>query len=301
MKTNRMNRILLLTALMGGMIAGCQPLEEIDSREIVDENAGKDGYTLTVEAVKKVDTKMLKLTDNGNKLDALWKNGEKVGVYVNGTYAGQLTTKTPTGNSDEHATLSGILTNAAGIAPGASIFLLYPDRDDIQEGTRWDYTGQTGYIQDASAAYDYATATLTVSGIQGNEVSTTGVATFQNEQSVYCFHFSQYITEFTIISNQNKLVTSRSHAGKWTSTFGPLTVCLPGAEGNTFFVSIRNENTTVTDTYFFLAMTHKGILYFGTKEIETQNLGNGKYLKPNVSLSQPDFTSIEGTYTGNIL
>lgn len=303
-------KLILMAALLGGLLAGCQAVEaveEIDPQENPDERIESgERYTLTVEAVKHAGTKALAL-ESYDKLSTYWVQDEKVGVYVNGAYCGQMLA-TPNPNDSTKATLRGELTSTTGIESDATILLLYPDREDITEGTKWDYTGQNGAAPkadgagDLSTKYDYATATLTVTGVKGNEVTTTRVATFQSEQSIYRLDFKvngslKNVNWFSVSSNRNKLVTSRSYSGGWTSAYGELSMSLASAASSPY-LSLRNENTTEADTYTFFVRDSKNNLFTGTKEIETQYLGYGKFLAPSVELSA--FGGIALQASGNI-
>jgi hypothetical protein len=280
------------TLLFALLLVSCQKEQNFAAKEespaeespATEEVAGSS-YFLTVEATKGMDTKALAL--EGNTLNAKWATGEKVGVYVNGERRGQLTA-TVDGTDPTKATLSGTVT---GISKGVTFMLLFPDREDISEGSKWDYTGQNGAAPDGdlAAKYDYATATLTVSGVNGNEVTTTGTATFQNQQSIYRMDFKvnstlKSVKWFSVFSSQNKLVTSRSYDNGWGSTYGCVSVSLASAASSPY-LSLRNENTTDDDTYTFFARDCNNKLYTGTKEIENQYLGYGKFLAPSVDLS----------------
>ena len=306
MKTNGMNRIIVMVALLGGMLAGCQPIEEIDTREIVDENAGKDGYTLTIEAVKSTGTKALALKNDA--LNTYWTSGEKVGLYVDGVYKCKLTA-TPKADPKK-ATLSGTLASLDGITEGKTMTLLYPDRTEHE----WDYTGQTGEAPNAggtgdlSAKYDYATATLTVTGVNGSQVTTSGVATFQNEQSMARFKFNDGLQVKTILigSKKENLVQSRSWSeGNWRSSFGSLTVTPTGgynpntsAEGF-YYVSLRNDYAGNDDVlYFNLTVGENYALYSGTQSL-TGAMVNGKFYSAIISVSQPDFSPADGMVAFN--
>ena len=280
------------------VLTGCQKEDDLSIKE-TPEAPVEGGYFLSVEATKGIDTKALVL--DGTTLNAHWTSDEKVGVYVNGVRCGQLTA-TPKTDATK-ATLSGTLTQTSGIVADATLLLLFPDREDITEGSKWDYSNQHGAAPDGelAAKFDYATATLTVSGIDGSNVTTTGPATFQNEQSVYRFDFkvgeeAKTVKSFTISSSQNKLVTSRSYSGGWTSAFGPLTVALTSGSASSLYMSLRNE-TSVADTYSFLVTGGDDALYSGTKAIEIARLGNGKFLAPSITLSQPSFTPVAGNIT----
>ena len=277
------------------VLAACQKEEDHTVKE-TPEAPAEGGYFLSVEATKGLNTKALLL--DGSTLNAHWASGEKVGVYVNGVRRGQLTA-TPEADATK-ATLSGTLTGS--IAVNNTLLLLFPDRGDISEGSKWDYTNQHGAAPDGelAAKFDYATATLTVSGIEGSNVTTTGSASFQNEQSVYRFDFKvgselKAVKSFTVSSNRNQLVTSRSYNNGWVSNHGDLTVTLTGDGATSPYVSLRNENISQEDTYSFLVVGGDDALYSGTKVIEDiEKLGNGKFLAPSVTLTQPSFAPVSG-------
>ena len=299
---------LKMTFILLAVLVACQkgqdftatkenPAEENPATEEVTGNS----YTLTVEAAKSMDTKALVL--DGSTLNAKWVQDEKVGVYVNGEYCGQLLA-TPKDDATK-ATLSGTLTSTSGIAANATLLLLFPDRDDITEGSKWDYTGQNGATPtpeaDMSTKYDYATATLTVTGIDGSNVTTTGTATFQNEQSIYRLDFKvnsslKSVKWFSVSSSQNKLATSRSYSEGWTSAYGGVSVSM-GTASSSPYLSLRNENTTEADMYSFMVRDYNNNLYSGTKVIPAEKLGYGQFLAPSVDLSA---YSIATTASGNI-
>ena len=284
------------------LLAGCQSVGEIDPQDNPDERIESgERYTLTVEAVKPAGTKALAL--DGSTLNAYWVQDEKVSVYVNGVYRGYLMVKV-TGDKSTTATLSGELTSSDPIEEGNTLMLLYPERTDIQEGTKWDYTGQNGAAPNAegtgdlSTKYDYATATLTVTGVNGNEVTTTRVATFQNEQSIYRLDFKvnsslKNVNWFSVSSNRNKLVTSRSYSDGWTSAYGGLSVSM-ASYAKSPYLSLRNENTIEADTYTFFVRDGNNDLFTGTKVIPADKLGNGKFLAPSVDLSAYSITTQAG-------
>ena len=295
---------LRMTFILLAVLVACQkgqdivatkenPTEEKPATEEVTGNS----YFLTVEAVKSIDTKALVL--DGSTLNAKWVQDEKVGVYVNGAYCGQLLA-TPKDDATK-ATLSGTLTSTSGIAANATIMLLYPDREDITAGSKWDYTGQNGAAPNAegtgdlSTKYDYATATLTVTGVDGSNVTTTGTATFQNQQSIYRLDFKvnsslKDVNWFSVSSSQNKLVTSRSYSDGWGSAYGVLSVSLASAVQSPY-LSLRNENMTEADTYTFFVRDGNNDLFTGTKEIPAAKLGYGKFLAPSVDLSAYSITT----------
>lgn len=298
MKFNQEERIMearhIIIPVILFFLAACEPVE-VDNTTLQNpvegNNTDETAYTLTVQAYKNVDTKALELANEGATLNAYWAANEKVGVYVNGVHRGTLLA-TPKAEKSSEATLSGTMSNAGELQPNDVIWLLFPDRTD----GKWDYTGQSGAAPtetgDLATRFDYASAALTVSAVdtENKKVTTTGPATFENEQSMYRFGFKVNgsgdpiaVKEFMITSNQGQLVRSRewsSSAKNWTSKRGSITVISPSAPtGNLYYMSLRNENITADDTYSFQVIVgDNDALYLGTKTVASGYLGNGKFI-----------------------
>ena len=295
-------RILILSLVL---LAACQPVElDYGYQKTLSEDgqqAGK-GYTLTLKASKGVDTKAMKL--DGNTLNAYWKSGEKVGVYIDGLYRGQLTATALTDSTK--ATLSGTLTPTGALAADKTITLLYPDREDITEGTKWDYTGQDGAAPtpggDLSKKFDYMTATLTINFIdqENKKINITAPVSFQSEQSMFRFQFSNGSLLFAksiLVSTANgKLVRTRGwQENSLSSEFGVLTV-IPAShpDDHYYYFSLRNETAENTDSFNFLLTGTDDILYSGTKAVSSK-LSYGRFYNPSaaISLSPVDFSHID--------
>ena len=275
-------------------MAACQKAEEfVNVEPEVIPPAG--AYTLTVKASKTVDSKALSL--DGSALNAHWEDGETVAVYQEGNYLGQLEA-TADGTDATKATLSGTLT-VTGVTQGAELMLLFPRAD-------WNYTGQDGTIATIGSTYDYASATVTVASVDdvNNTITTTDGADFVNQQSVYRFGFKVSGTPlsvkgFTLSSDHNKLVTSRSYSSGWVSTYGDLTVTPASATSDLLYVSLRNENgnTTEADQFSFYAIGEDDALYVGYKEIPGDKLGDGKFISAkSIAVTKPSLAQ-SGTAT----
>lgn len=273
--------ILILAALLGAILwTGCQKIEEPieEEPEVVVPEEPVGSYTLTVEATKGADTKALSL--DGSTLNAYWSTGEKVAVYLSGTYKGLLTaTVNPSDNTK--AQLTGTLESIEGVVANAVLTLLFPRSE-------WDYTGQNGAEPsadgDLATKYDYAEATVTVATVDNTNltITTTGGADFANQQSMYRFGFKVggagdaiAIKGFTVSSVNNALVRSRTWSGSaWTDTPGSITVnidgtkALPYASLRNTLVSPSNPNdNTIVDTYSFSVIGSDDALYLGEKGI----------------------------------
>ena len=275
--------IMVLAAL-----AACQKEEDFFQKEEVsheEQPKVQEIYTLTVEASKGVETKALDLDTSGDKerLNAYWKTGETVAVYLGGSLLGTLEA-TADGTDNTKATLTGELTTVEGVQQGSELTLLFPRAD-------WDYTGQNGVAPseagDLATKYDYATASVTVASVDdvNRTISVASGANFENQQSVYRFGFKVSgtplsVKAFTVSSDHNKLVTSRSYSGGWTSTYGSLTVTPASATSELLYLSVRNENdnTSEADKFSFYVIGNDNALYLGEKDIPGDKLGDGKFI-----------------------
>ena len=127
-------------------------------------------YTMSIEAQKGSNgTRALDL--DGNTLNSTWTAGETVKVYEGNTELGTLTAQ---GNG-ANTSLKGTLTGDLSVDDELTLKYLSPD-----------YNSQTGTIASISDNCDYSTATVTVSGIAGGNISTTN-ANFENHQAVIKF------------------------------------------------------------------------------------------------------------------
>lgn len=279
--------------------------------EIVDPAEEKTSpteivYTFSIQATKGEDeTKALDLVNNGTRLNAYWRNTEKVKVYKDGTPLGTLDVTPEEGEKPTQATLSGSITTSC-LAKDDVLILLFP-RETC------DYTGQNGLLTGENSIeekYAYATASVTVTGVSGNAVSTT-YAHFANVESIYRFGFKlndNYIDpkSFTVSAAGGKLVQTMSWVGsEWTPAYGSISVTSPSAPADHFFyVSIRNDQTT-DDTFNFVITGSDDALYMATKDIPGRLLeAPGKFNSAkSIIVTQPSFAPASGAIndSGDVL
>lgn len=292
-KEDRTMKKYALILMAMAAITACQLVEEDFAREgepVIDEEIQQEElYTLTLQASKGQQTKALSLDNEGATLNAHWRTGETVAVYLDGTLLGTLTA-TADGTDATKATLSGSLTTVAGVAQDSELMLLFPRAE-------WDYTGQDGSAPDESGSlatkYDYATATVTVATVDDNNkvITTTGGATFQNQESIYRFGFKDSDTKeaisvkgFTVSSDMGgKFVQRRSWNGSdWEETYGPISVNVTSGTLGLSYVSLRNtkvDPSAVNDKYIFSVIGDDDALYIGFKNIPSSVLTEqGKFI-----------------------
>ncbi len=257
-------------------------------------------YTFSIQATKGEEaTKALDLVNNGSRLNAYWKNTEKVKVYKDGVLLGTLDVTPHDGEKPTVATLGGSFITS-GLAENDELTLLIP-RETC------DYSGQNGLLTGENSIeekYAYAMASVQVTGISNHAVSTT-YAHFANVESIYRFGFKlggSYIDPkaFTVSAAGGKLVQSMSWGGSdWAVTYGSLTVNSASAPADHFFyVSIRNDQTT-DDTYNFVLTGDDDALYVASKAIPSRILDvPGKFnSSKSIEATQPDFSPASGEIT----
>lgn len=291
-------------------LAACQPVEiefKIRPQEdgLEQQNPADSLATLTLEASKGADqgdtggqTKALDLVSGTpDRLDAYWKNTERVPVFKGDEMLGMLFVAPAEGVKPTSATLSGAITTT-DLHENDNLMLMIP-RDS------WDYTGQPGTLASIETNYDYAVAAVTVDTIDGSLITTTTGASFANQQSIYRFGFKvggEYIDpkEFQVSASGGQLVQSVSYeGGAWTPLFGPLTVTPASAPGDHFYyVAIRNDHTS-DDTYTFTITGSDDALYMASKAIPGSVLdAPGKFISAkNITATQPRFSPSAATTT----
>lgn len=293
-------KIFLIAALLGSVMAGCQTEIAV---EPVEKPVDNTPWTLTVNAAMDPVTKAMSL--DGNTLKAYWADKEKVGVYLGGTKLGTIEVAEITNEPyNTEAILTGTLNTIEGLKVNDEIMLLFPDKDE----NVWSYLGQDGSAPSESGTmakgYDYATATLTVAGLDNDikNVVPGGTATFANEQSVYRLRFKDNGTYFNVssislVASQNKIVRSRSYVDNaWTSACGVLTMDPTVPSDNFYYMAIRNENTSENDNYTFTVIrSSDNAVLEGVKAIPAEALAKPSYIPTSVAVTQKTLEQASGT------
>ena len=288
-------------ALWGAMIGtGCQKIEG----EIVEEKpkeAAQEAstYTITIQAERNNGPQTKGLAIDGEEatttlLQSVWKAGEEVKVYQEGSYIGTLIA-TPDGENAHLATLSGEI-NTSDITPNSTMLTLFTPR------SIWDYTGQVGTLlisDDATDSiekkYHYTMATdVLVTGVFSDFHVTTENARFTNQQSIYrlSFRYNDGVSKtpittksVTISSAGGHLVQSQVLNG--AATEGPISVTLGSATVDPFFVALRNGDETNAEVLTFTVVDDNGITYHGSKTIPAEYKPNGTFVSvKNATLSE---------------
>lgn len=277
------NSILTIIALATAMAwTGC--VKDVDAPEEIS-------WTLTVRAEKAddPDTRGLSIGDGKDeasttRLQSIWKDGEKVFVFQNGTVIGTLNA-TPDAANAHLATLTGTI-NSSSLS---GLTMLTPR-------ATMGYTGQNGtlLIADENGSqnsierlYQYTLAqNVSVTSIQGNNI-TIGHVIFKNQQSIYRINF-----RFQKDGAGDKLPITTRQA--WFSAADARLVQSCAVDGNTstgsidvkpgsptadpFFAALRFANTSKAEALNFKVLGNDGVTYYGSKTIPADYKPHGSFV-----------------------
>lgn len=196
-------RTLAALLIASATFVACSSDDNIIDDNIIDEQpASQQVYTLSVSATKGGDealTRALSLV--GKTLNASWAEGEEVTVYnvtKTAVLGGVLTAQ----SSGSSTTLKGTLTGT--IEAGDVLDLLFRGAN---------YTSQEGTLDYIAANCDYAKASVTVASVADQNITTTGTASFVNQQAIVKFTFTDgtnnlNVSRLAISTGSGKLVKS---------------------------------------------------------------------------------------------
>lgn len=218
-------------------------------------------YTITVNATKGDDAssapsnRALALDDT--KLNATWAAGEQVTVY-NVTKSTELTGNLTAQSTGASTTLTGTLEGTIEVNDELTLKFLSPN-----------YASQEGTLDYIAANCDYATASVTVSSISGNNITTTA-ANFTNQQAIVKFSLKDNAK-----ANDNDLsatqlvvtVNGTSYTVTPTSATNVFYVAIPGFSSQ----DVALAATVGNDTYTY---TKTGVTF-----------DNGKYYTVSVKMA----------------
>lgn len=262
--------------------------------------------TIISEGDNQTATTILKPDKSGNTANLVPYSGSAVSFTK---YSGTMTTDPPT-----PVTLTG----------NETLFLEY-HASAINE--IFDYTGlytdpvgtpQVGTLENLSI-FDYATATVQVTGIAGNETDgytlTTTKALFENQQSMYKFTFTGLpsgvgVEKVVIHSDKDKLVAAYSPtlvalgiSVSANPTYGDITIDLgsaASASNSTVYAALRFaplDSETARDVITFTVTGTDGKTYTATKTSPAGGFKNGYYYTSTIALDTYRVYTAKDVYT----
>lgn len=254
----KFKNLYTLAALLmaGAAITACTSDDLAD--EALAPQQGKT-YTLSVNATKGADTRALTENATDGSLTAAWNADDEVTVYKGETEVGTLK-PTAAGATKLQGEVTGVAEN---------------DELTLKFQADADYTSQEGTLEYIDQHCSAAVATVTVTEIVGDAV-TTSDATFENQQSITKFTFSETVSKVIISGGVQEITVTPTQA---TAT---LYVAMPATDEST--------------DYIFSA-TVDGATYLGKKGVK---LDNGKFYTAIIGLtSQTEYTDLSAEETAN--
>lgn len=255
MKKQFIKMLPMITAAM--LATACDKNDEPTAPVQTDVQTGvqtQNFASLRITATKGADntlSKALKL--NGDKIDATWKKGDKVSVYLWGEKIGELTAQ----SDGESTTLSGELKNTAHYSLNADdkLTLIFNETD---------YCGQNGTLENIANKFDCAKAIVTV-----KEVTEDNQITINEENAD--FVNQQAIVKFTLKSGDDDINAKYITVNGCSIT--------PQNPTNQFYAAIPGgDNVTIT--------AYDGTNYYSYTKSDA-GLKNGEYYIITVSSLEP--------------
>ncbi len=151
---------------------------------------------------------------------ASWNEGDQVSVFPEAWSLAPYGSLTAAASTNGSTTLTGELTTVPSV--NDNLNLLFPR-------ATWNYTGQKGSLTDGDDAivkkFNYALAGVTVKKVDGNKITTTADANFQNQQAIVKFTLQDQggkainASSLNISAASNKLVKNKSYRGAGNKTY----------------------------------------------------------------------------------
>ena len=284
MKTNRLSRLtcyLLMAAcsiLIAGSLSSCSLVEDPASEVPL---SGKWQISIPATIGQDPDTRALVYKDG--KLTAKFSTTDNIYVIKNGVVDPQVLhpdQEAPTVN------LEGCL--AGNYAAGDVLTLVYNSK-----GT-FSFAKQTGgHVENGNLdAFDYAVATVTVTNVSGETITTTP-ALFRSLQSMYKFTFVDNegkpvkVTRLVVTTESGDLITGSDIFGT-TVDKGAVTVDVKvdAVANNVVWVALSKSGNG-TDTFIFEALDEENNAYRGTLDVNSGVIQNGKFYTATITLHNP--------------
>jgi hypothetical protein len=221
----------------------------------------KEGvYTLTLTAYKGAPTKALTEATDGKTIQSTWETSDVVKVYKGSDCLGELHPATGGSASTE---LTGELTTAPSVSD--ELTLTFCSKD---------YASQDGTLEYIANNCDYATATVTVTAVSGNAITTTP-ASFESRQA---------IVKFTLKKTEGGTELA---ATQFLFNDGSVTYTVtPSPAASTLYVAIPAfGDRTIT----LSAQAADGYYDFTQSGVSFEN---GKYYRVTVSLTKQLISSL---------
>lgn len=264
--------IYMLAALFLVVTACTKEDAVLDSSAVEKEQPVIKTYTLTVNASKGEDiatTRALSL--DGTTLNSTWEVDEEVTVY-NVTKSADLGGTLKAQSAGANTTLSGTLSGT--IENGDKLTLKFHSPS---------YASQDGTLEYIAANCDYATATVNVTAIDGDNI-TTDAAHFVNQQAIVKFTLKDKGNGGALLDGTTKLaitVGSNSYTITPASATSTLYVAIPGISGQSITLNAVVGTKIYTFTNTSATFANSQYYTVGVRMTYQNSIGIGKLIGQN--------------------
>lgn len=263
----------LITAAM--LATACDKNDEPATVEPVSTpSLPQPNYTLTITATKGADNSLTKaLNLNGKTLNATWKKDDGVTVYQNGIDIGYLEAQ----SDGASTTLTGCLYKTPTINGEATL-----------KFNETNYIGQDGTLDHIASRYDYAEATITITGIIGNDeiITEEESVDFENQQAIVKFslqHRGNPVNAEYIIVNGIKITPAQATNEIYAAIPEAKEVAITAFDGTNYYNYSKSEAYFKNGNYYIV------------------NVSDLKQKTTNVDLSDNKVLATLTTPTGEIV
>lgn len=231
----------LITAAM--LATACDKNDEPATVEpVCTPSLPQPNYTLTITATKGADNSLTKALDlRGKTLNATWNMDDEVTVYQNGIDIGYLEAQ----SDGASTTLTGCLYKTPINGEATLKF------------NETNYIGQDGTLDHIARRYDYAEATITITGITGNNEITTKEESvdFTNQQAIVKFSLQNRVDPVNaeyIIVNGIKITPAQATNEIYAAIPGAKAVHITAFDGTHYYNYSKSEAYFENGNYYIV-------------------------------------------------
>lgn len=276
----------LITAAM--LASACDKNDEPATVEpVCTPSLPQPNYTLTITATKGADNSLTKaLNLSSNTLNATWNMYDGVSVYQNGIDIGYLEAQ----SDGASTTLTGYLYKTPINGEATLKF------------NETNYIGQDGTLDHIASRYDYAEATITITGItKDNDIITKEESVdFENQQAIVKFSLQDRgnpVNAEYIIVNGIKITPAQATNEIYAAIPGAKAVHITAFDGTHYYKYSKSEAKFENGNYYIVNVSS---LKDRTKNV---NLSDNEVLATLTTSGEeiaiPDGSIVTGTLDGN--
>lgn len=246
MKKQLFKFLPLITAAM--LATACDKNDEPATVEpVCTPSLPQPNYTLTITATKGADNSLTKALNLDHKtLNATWKKDDEVTVYQNGIDIGYLEAQ----SDGASTTLTGNLYKTPINGKATLRF------------NETNYIGQDGTLDHIASRYDYAEATITITGITGNNEIITAEKSvdFENQQAIVKFSLQSGgdpVNAKYIIVNGIKITPAQATNEIYAAIPGAIDVTITAFDGTHYYNHSKSKAKFENGNYYIVNVSLK--------------------------------------------